>query len=140
MGAAPSLPPPSFVAAPADNDEVPALRAKALGKVRLASRRKAREHSATSLRQSAVGVSNGELGEQIGGELAGAQAHTGALVLTAGEVAMLLPIRVGVAHLLSLIRDRICVEMMADDVSAERVRRLHLAVTHLKAIDVVLAV
>lgn len=63
------------------------LRAKGLGKLRLPARVAAREANVRVMRAASNGVSNGDLGANIGGELAGCQAREGAVVLTPGEVA-----------------------------------------------------
>lgn len=87
------------------------LRAEALprSRLRIVERLRAREHGAVVLDDivRALDVSNGALGEHFGGELAGSQMRSGALVLTSGEAADLLPERVSYAYLIALLRERI---------------------------------
>ena len=115
------------------------LRAKSLGKLRLPPRQEARVYGARSLSLASEGVSNGELGEHLGGELAGAQARAGALVLTTGEAGLLLPFGVSVGHLTGVLRERVLRAIASPHCTHEQVLRLRLILVHLDAIGVVAA-
>lgn len=131
-----SRPPPRPASGPID---LRPLRAKSLGKLRLESRLHARRVGADSLARAAAHRANHEIGEHLGGEARGAEARTGALVLTAAEVALLLPLDVGAQHLLDVLRERVIRELARPDLSRDEVQRLRLALTHLDALSVVLA-
>lgn len=104
-----------------------------------ADRQHAREVSARSLAVAASETSNSVLGAHLGGEFAGAQIRTGALVLTPAEVALLLPLPVALAHLSDVLRERIVCELASPDCTEERALRLRLTLVHVDALCVVSA-
>ncbi len=118
--------------------QLPPLRAKTLGKLRLASRIFAREATVQAISEASVGLSNGRLGALLGGEQAGAQAKTGAVVLTPGEVALLLPLGAAAKTMLQLMRRRLLSELEQDLDDKTRLR-VQLALTNLDASLVCLA-
>ncbi len=130
--AAPSWPP--LPARPVTSVQ-PALRAKSLGKLRLPARQAAREFGAAALESAAAKSSNGELGRHLGGDMAGAQARTGALVLTVGEVAFLLPLDVAFGHLAECLRERVARESTSGAGTPEDTVRFRMALMHLDSLS-----
>lgn len=108
--AAPSWPP--LPARPVTSVQ-PALRAKSLGKLRLPARQAAREFGAV-------------------------QARTGALVLTVGEVAFLLPLDVAFGHLAECLRERVARESTSGAGTPEDTVRFRMALMHLDSLSALL--
>jgi hypothetical protein len=119
--------------------QLPPLRAKTLGKLRLESRIFAREATVRAISEASVGISNGRLGALLGGEQAGAQAKTGAVVLTPGEVALLLPLGAASKTMLQLMRSRLLSELEHSELDEKTRFRIQLALTNLDASLVCLA-
>ena len=136
MGALRSVPAPA-PSRPATGSQ-PALRAKSLGKLRLPERQMAREFGAVAFEAAAANASNAELGRNIGGEHAGAQARTGALVLTLGEVALLMPVDVAFAAVAEALRERIVRESVDAEASDEDRVRYRMALMHLDSLGALL--
>lgn len=109
----PSLPP-----------DAPALRAKSLGKLRNPARQQARELGVVAMHRAARDVSDGALGAELSGHQDGAQIRTGAIVLTAHEVAHLLPIEVASDVLLDALQGRIERELREEQAGPAAVAHL----------------
>jgi hypothetical protein len=107
------------------------LRAKSLGKLRLKARQDAREDGAKMLEVACKPHSDATLGKHLGGRLAGDQVRTGALVLTAAELAFLMPIDVAPAHFAELLRERHTREIVLHDLDEPRACLLRLIANRL---------
>lgn len=114
-------------------DESP-LRGRDVSKLLREPRRAARIESAVVLADAceSEGVSQGRLGERFGGELAGCQLLSGALVATAGEVAFLTPLDVASGTLLRLLRLRFNRELTTVSDSMAKLR-IEIAITNIDA-------
>ena len=124
---------------PADFPDAPPLRAKSLGKIRNKARFDARSVSVRSLYRAARAASDSELGAFVDEpgqrSIEGARVRTGSTVLMPAEVALLLPLGVGIPHLVDCIKERLVRESIHDASNdGEKRLRIRLALTHVDAL------